>query len=259
MKAFFIISILLSTTIAAAAKPVDTVQVKSGDLDMKALQTGSYNYMLYSKASKQSPAQGVILVKINVEATAYHNRPAVIVTQQWERDTVYHSAYSVFDAKDFSTILHDSFWKRLGYSMKFDFEAKTVEFTDKGAKGGIPDSVKTIAKKDFDDSFKSFNLNWHADLIIYQLLPYKENRTFMINYYDPGFGKAEKVAYSVTGSDVLTTLKGEKADCWILEHTDVYGTERFWIAKKTKEVLMEEDKGPKGNYRYKVKFGVSGI
>jgi hypothetical protein len=65
------------------------------------------------------------------------------------------------------------------------------------------------------------------------------------------------VLYSVTGSDVLTGSRGGKIDCWVLYHSEPAGTEKFWIAKKTKEVLKEEDSGPNG-YRYKVKFGISG-
>jgi len=259
MKLFFTLFSLLSLAATASiAKVTDTLQIKQGDLDMKALQTGSYSYILYTRKTKDSPAQRITLVKINVEAKPYNDKPAFFVTQEWDRDTIVHAASSVFDAKDFSTILHDTWWKSTGYSIKFDFEAKTVSFTERGIKGSIPDSVKLIAKKDFDQSFENYNLNWHADLLVYQVLPYKDGRTFVINYYDPGFGKAEKVNYSVTGSDFLVNNDGQKIDCWVLYHSDpgnIY--ERFWISKKTKEVLKEEDSSP-GGYRYKIKIGVGG-
>jgi len=257
MKSFYFLSFLSMLTIASVAKPIDTIQIKPGDLNMKALQTGSYSYIIYTKQTKDSPAQRLTLVKINVEPKQYHNKPAFIITQEWDRDTIYHTAYSVFDAKDFSTIVHNSWWKPLGYSMKFDFETKTVDFTRNGVKGEISDSIKLKATNDFNQSFENYNLNWHADLIIYQLLPYKDSRTFVINYYDPGFGKPEKVMYSVTESDVLIDGSGNKVDCWILSHSDNNGTERFWIAKKTKEVLKEEDSSTRG-FRYKIKFGISG-
>ncbi len=96
------------------ASPIDTINIKAGDLDMKALQTGSYRYILYNQQTKQSPAQRITLVKINVEAKQYHNKPAIFVSQQWDRDTIMHAASSIFNAKDFSTILHESWWKRLG-------------------------------------------------------------------------------------------------------------------------------------------------
>ena len=239
------------------AATIDTLNIKPADLDMKALQTGNYSYIIYTRQTKNSPAQRLTLVTISVTAQTYHNKPAFVVTQQWDRDTVYHSAYSVFDAKDFSTIVHNTWWKPLGYQMKFDFENKTVSFIKNGIAGEIPDSVKTAATNDFNQSFDAYNLNWHADLLVYQLLPYKEGRTFMINFYDPGFGKAEKVAYSVTGSDILIDSHGQRIECWVLNHTEAAGSETFWIAKKTKEVLKEEDAGKRG-YRYKIKFGISG-
>jgi hypothetical protein len=256
MKSIAILLISLTITTFAAARPTDTLEIKRGDLNMHALQLGKYSYILYTQKTKASPAQNIILVKIDAETVQYHGKPVITITQEWDRDTVLHSAYSIFNADDFSTILHDSYWKRLGYSMKFDFETKTAEFTDRGVKGGIPDSVKAIAANDFNQSFQSYNLNWHADLIVYQLLPYKANRTFIINYYDPGFGKAEKVAYTVTGNDFLTDTHGQKIECWVLNHNDTGNIyERFWISKKTNEVLKEEDSSPRG-LRYKVKIGV---
>ncbi len=233
MKSILILPVLLFIAITSVvAKNADTIRVTPQNIQIKNLETGNYSYILYTKKNKESPAQNITLVKINVEALTYHNRPAF-------------------------SVKHDTWWKRLGYSTKFDFEAKTADFTKNGLKGEIPDSVKSSAIKDFKQSFEKYNLNWHADLIVYQLLPYKENRTFIINYYDPGFGKAEEVPYSVTGSDVLISNSGEKIDCWVLAHTDTNGTERFWIAKKNNEVLKEEDEGARG-YRYKIKLGISG-
>jgi hypothetical protein len=125
---------------------------------------------------------------------------------------------TVLDAKDFSTLLHDTYWKRLGYSQKFDFVAKKVYFD-----GNVPDADKAKTAQDFNESFSKYNLNWHSDLIILTLLPYKENRTFKINFFDPGFGKAQEAVYTVKGGDVLTNASGEKVDCWILEHRPTPG------------------------------------
>lgn len=234
----------------------DTLHIKPGDLEMKYLETGSYDYVIYYRQTKQSPAQRLTLVKITVKADTYKDKPVFIATQVWERDTIVHQAYTVFSRSDLSTFLHNTWWKSLGYEMQFDFENKTVSFRPNGLKGDVPDSIKTSVTKDFLASTDAYNLNWHADLLVYQVLPYKEGRTFMINYLDPGFGKAEQVAYSVTGSDVLTDSYGRQIDCWVLNHSEPAGTETFWIAKKTHEVLKEEDKGAK-TYRYKVKLGIA--
>jgi len=261
MRSILTFTAFLTLSIAAMAKPADTLKVQPGDIDMKALQKGEYSYIIYNKKSKDGPAMRMTLVKISVAPQMYHNKPAIIIKQEWDRDTVVHAAYSVFDAKDFSTIEHETWWKPLGYSMKFDFESKKVTYKHDDPSKNVPDSVIQKGTNDFNGSFVKYNLNWHADLIVYQLLPYKDNRTFIINYYDPGFGKAEEVAYTVTGSDVLSGRDGERTDCWVLyftnkDHPGAY--ERFWISKKTKEVLKEED-FYNGAYRYKVKLGIGGF
>jgi hypothetical protein len=240
---------------SAGAQKGDTLRVQPADLDIKGLQTGDYSYLIIRQKTKDGPAAGMILVKMTVERKTYHEKPAIIVSQQWDRDSIIHKAYTVFDAADFSTLFHDTYWKRLGYALIFDFE--TRRFDSRNVDRAVPDSAKMACTEEFAASFGKYNLNWHDDLIIYSMLPYKENRTFLIHYYDPGFGKPLDVPYTVTGSDWLTDRGGKKIDCWVLEHGDENGTERFWISKKAREVLKEEDHG-NGGYRYKLKLGVSG-
>ena len=72
----------------------------------------------------------MILAKMSVERTTYHSRYwRSSVRQQWDfRDSVVHRAYTVFDAATFATLLHDTYWRALGYSMVFDFDAKKFCF-----------------------------------------------------------------------------------------------------------------------------------
>jgi len=259
MKLILILPCLLLSTFISSAKQSDTIYVKPENLQMNSLRTGDYSYIVFNKKTKDSPARRIVLIRFNVEKKLYHDKPAIFITQQWDLDTVVHSSSSVFDAKTFATIVHDTYWQRLGYSMKFDFDEKKVEFKNTTPNNGVPDSVRTKSIADFNDSFNKYNLNWHEDLIVYTLLPYNDKRTFMINYYDPGFSKAEEVAYTVTGSALLTGGNGEKIECWVLNYIDkAYpgSYERFWISKKTKEVLKEEDFF-NHTYRYKLKIGVS--
>lgn len=262
MKLLLIIC-LSALSIPAIAKTVDTIRVEPGTLELKNLQSGDISYLQFGKKTKDGPATRVSLIKFNVARTEYQGKPAIAVKQQWEMDTVVHKCYTVFDAENFSTLLHDTYWKRLGYTIKLDFETRQVVYTSVNNKSNAPDSVKSAALKDFNDSFKKFNLNWHADVLIYSLLPYKESRVFIINYYDPGFEKSTEVAYTVTGSDFLTGGNGEKIDCWVLNnYTDNNapdkGYERFWISKKTHEVLkLENDFGGGRGFRYKLKLGIA--
>src|ERR1700757_4283426 len=101
----------------------DTLRVRASDLNIKDLQTGDYSYLIVRQKAKDSPAMSLILAKMSVERISYHNRPAMAVRQQWDRDSVVHRAYTVFDGSTFATLLHDTYWRALGYSMVFDFEA----------------------------------------------------------------------------------------------------------------------------------------
>src|SRR6202012_1803719 len=120
--------------------------------------------------------------------------------QEWDADTITHKCTTFFDNKTFATLMHETYWKRLGYTMRFDFQQKTLDFKNTGS---ADSTTQKNAAKDFYASFSSYNLNWHADMIIYSLLPYKDGRTFAISYYDPGFGPVEKVLYTVIRSDEL--------------------------------------------------------
>ena len=252
----FSLVVLSMSAFAEMHEKGDTLHVRPSDLNIKGLQTGDYSYLIVRQKALDSPAASMIIAKMNVTRETYHNKPAIIVRQQWDRDSMIHKAYTVFDANDFSTLLHDTYWRGYGFALIFDFETK--KFDSRPVQRSIPDSIRHNCEEEFAGSFGAYNLNWHDDLVIYSMLPYKENRTFMINYYDPGFGKPVEVPYTVTGSGLLTDREGSSVDCWMLEHTDENGTEKFWISKKTREVLKEEDHGKNWGYRFKYKLGVAG-
>lgn len=227
--------------------------IKPEHLAIKELKKGKLTYIVYNKKSKGSPAERIVLVKIDVKPIDHHGEPAFSISQQWDRDTVTHTALTQLRASDFSTISHRSFWKRLGYTSDFDFETRKVSF-----EGKVADSIKTKIISDFNYSFGKYNLNWHSDLLIFPLLPYQENRVFKINFYDPGFGSAQEVLYTVGKSESLINSAGEKIECWTLINnlvTPVTGYQKFWISKKTREILKEEDSF-NGQFRYKLKFTV---
>ena len=255
LKTFLFFTLTISTT-ASFAQKKDTIIITADNLKKAEIKYGRVTYVVYNKKTKNSPADGIYLAKINIKPVLYNNKNAVSIEQEWDRgDTVIHSAHTVLNKAGFSTLLHETYWKRQSYSTKFDFETKEVSF-----KGPVADSVKSKVIQDFNESFDHYNLNWHSDLIIFTLLPYKENRVFKINFFDPGFGKASEEIYSVTGSDMLNGPSGKETDCWILEIKipSINGYQKFWVDKKRTEVLKEED-FYNNTYRYKLKLAVSEI
>jgi len=250
MKTLFLL--LQLTAFAAFSQKGDTIAVGPETLRLNNINYGNHWYAIYFKKTKMAPANQMMLAKINVERKIQNEKSVIVVTQQWDRDTVIHSAVTRFDPKTFSTLTHDTYWKRRDYTGKFDFVNKQASI-----EGKIADSLKTKAISDFNDSFARYNLNWHSDLVIFPLLPFKENRVFKINFYDPGSSKSKDVYYKVEGSEQLLSANG-KTDCWVLviRHDKPASSQKFWISKKSNEILKEEDEFG-GQYRYKLKLAVA--
>ncbi|MDB5231648.1 MAG: hypothetical protein JWN76_2453 [Chitinophagaceae bacterium] len=250
MKIVLSLILLCGLKFPAFAQKVDTLFVNPSNLVLNQLQNGNYCYLVFNKKSLNSPAERLTLVKMKIEKGIYENKPVYFINQKWEADTIVHSAFTILDAKTFATVQHNTWWKRLGYTMQFNFVSKKILF-----EGILSDSAKQKITGDFLASFSAYNLNWHSDLVVFSVLPYAANRTFIINYYDPGFGSSEKVEYTVTGTESIMDHSGLPVDCWILTYnlTQSPGYQKFWISKRTKEILKEEDFS-RGSYRYKIKL-----
>src|SRR3984957_10303629 len=139
--------IFLFAAYAARAQKGDTIHVQPADLNIKGLQTGNYTYLIVRQKAKDSPATSMILAKMSVQREMYHNKPAIIVRQQWDRDSIVHKAYTVFDARDFSTLLHDTYWRGYGFALIFDFETK--KFDSRTVQRAIPDSIRRACEEEF--------------------------------------------------------------------------------------------------------------
>lgn len=186
------------------AQQRDTLVVGPQNLLLSYLPYGKSTYLVYYQ-QPQKAAEKMVLVKINVTSQRNNGLQVVAIDQQWDADTVVHSTHTLLNLNNLSTLQHHFFWRRLGYSASYDFTNKEISY-----EGTVADSVRKKAKADFLESFEVYNLNWHSDLVLFPLLPYRDNRTFRINFFDPGFGKMRTVFYSVTGTDVLMRSSGEK-------------------------------------------------
>lgn len=229
----------------------DTIVINAKNLKINNLQFGKSTFLIYAKKGKDKPAQNQTLVEINVSKQIHDGLNAVAIEQTWyEKDTILHTAFTLLKESDLSTIQHNFWWKRNGQKLSFDFEKKTSNF-----EGKITETQKEKLTKDFNIATESgYFLNWHSDLTFFPLLPFKENTVFKIPFYDPGFGIPKFEIYEVIKSETI-----EGIDCWVLEYAlpkNMKGYQRFWIAKKAREVIKEEDNF-NGMYRYKLKMMVS--
>ncbi|MET0463115.1 MAG: hypothetical protein ABW007_08170 [Chitinophagaceae bacterium] len=234
----------------------DTVKITSAMVNTEVLKKGTNRYLVYFKLGKDSTRSNFNIWTRSVDRITYEGRKAIAITQEWEDNTkIIHKVYSVCDEKTFAPLFQKSEWPGRTYST-FDFLKK---------EGYIKDTLLTSAdtarsKKQpylaFQKALNEYVLNWHLDLEVFPILPYKDGRTFLINFYDPGFTAPEFQAYTVTGSGKLPGYDNQEVDCWLLMHTSPNNKEVFWISKKTKEVLkLEQQFGER--YRFKVKLAYS--
>ncbi|MFY7899318.1 MAG: hypothetical protein ACOVNY_03965 [Chitinophagaceae bacterium] len=236
----------------------DTIQISPQQIKTNVLIEGTHSYLVYFKMAKDAPRTQAQFWTRTISKTTHNGKDAIEVNQVWEdKDSIMHSVKSVCDAKTFQTFTHDSWWKQRG-TTSVDFENKTIAVNNKTI---TPDDTSRMAKRllqCFQSAQNEYHLNWHLDLEVFPILPYKQGVTFIIPFYDPGTTATfTKVAYTVTGSAELTGYNQQKIDCWLLSHESKGNKELFWISKKTKEVLKLEQEINGKIYRYKIKLGFS--
>lgn len=234
----------------------DTIVIDASKVTTEVLIPGTHRYLVYFKMGKDSSRKMYQLWSRTIEFADYNGKAAISVKQEWEdNDTIIHTAKTILDRKTFATYYHENWWKGRGTST-FDFMNKLassdgVSLTDK------KDSLSIRQLKAFDAATTQYFLNWHLDLEVFPVLPYKEGVTFKINFYDPGNPAPRYEVYSVIGSGTLTGYNNQKIECWLLKHGNLpRNQEILYISKQTKEVLkLEQEFG--GRFRYKIKLGYS--
>lgn len=227
----------------------DTIKINARDLISKEIALGKSNYIMYGKKDKSSNASNLTFVEMNVEKYTYQNIAAYKITQKWfEKDTVVHTSESILSQKDLKSLYYKSWWKRNSQIIEINFLNKSSKLT------GSDENFNKKAQESMHIALtQNTFLNWHCDLVLFGLLPFKEGVTFQINLLNPGFSAPTKEYYKVLGSEKI-----EGIDCWILnfELPSNMGYQRFWISKSEKIVIKEEDSF-RGAYRFKLKTKVA--
>jgi hypothetical protein len=239
-----------------AAPCQDTVRVTPGMIKTAYLKPRTDRYLVYFKNGEDSTRIRYQLWTRKIEQVDYNGKRRIAVSQSWEdNDTVFHKAYSVCDEKTFAPLFHETWWRKRG-SLKFDFLQRTATYLDTLMTDNESSPGKRNMYNAFRKSLDQYVLNWHLDLEVFSLLPYKENTTFLINFYDPGFPEPRYEAYTVVGSSKLKGYGSKELDCWLLRYGSGADTETFWIEETTHEVLKLEEQS-RGRFRYKIKLAFS--
>jgi hypothetical protein len=249
-------AIIIAYCVSAQSKS-DTILIDADKVNTKVLKPSTNRYLVYFKMGKDSARSRAQFWTRKIEYANYNGKEAIAITQEWEdRDTIVHKVRSVCDKKTFAPLYHWGWWRR-GATGEFDFVNKTASLN------GIPltDTDTARSRKAPWDAFKvalnQYTLNWHPDLEVFPILPYKAGKAFLISFYDPGNPAPRNEAYTVSGSAQLGGYNNQKIDCWLLMHESRGLKEIFWISKKTKDVLKLEQEIGKERWRYKIKLGFS--
>lgn len=242
--------------LSASASAQDTLKITADLVNTDVLKKGTSRYLVYFKMGKDSSRTNYQLWSRSIDYIDYQGKKAIAITQEWEDNSkVIHKVYSVCDEKTFAPFFQQSEW--VGRTnTTFDFLNRKGYIKDTLLTAGDTARAKKQPYLAFQQALDQYVLNWHLDLETFPILPYKDGRTFMINFYDPGFTAPEFQAYTVTGSGKISGYDNQEIDCWLLTHTSPNNKEVFWISKKTKEVLkLEQQFGER--YRYKIKLAYS--
>jgi hypothetical protein len=108
---------------------------------------------------------------------------------------------------------------------------------------------------DFGTASGQYFLNWHYDLEIFSMLPYKLGRIMQIPFYEPGFAPNKSITYTVENQfQTIRTSSSKKIKCWVLNYKSPQGIlQRYWISTETYEIIKLEENN-NGQLRFKVKL-----
>jgi hypothetical protein len=260
IKFLYLVAFIFIPGMTQAQTKSDTISIDANRINTSFLQPSTNRYLVYFKMGKDSARKNVAFWTRNIEHSTYKGRDAIQIAQSWEdKEGLLHTVTSTCDKKTFAPLHQQSWWRQSGKS-EFDFINKTASL--KGLSLTDADTARNRrgAWNAFKVACNQYVLNWHLDLEVFSLLPFKEGKTFLIPFYDPGSPPPSSEAYTVVGSANLEGYDHQKIECWLLSHSSKGNKELFWISKKTKEVLkLEQEIAMKTGtmYRYKIKLGFS--
>lgn len=242
----------------ASAQTNDTIVITPKDVNTKVLKEGEHRYLVYFRMSPGATRTNTNFWTRKIERTNTNGRPTITIRQQWEdKDSIMHTTVSVCDAVTMQPITHESWWKGRG-TAEVDYEKRSLKLNGQEVSASDTSKRNIASLNAFKSTEGRFSLNWHLDLEVFPTMPFKKGRVFLIPFYDPGVPLAlDNVAYTVTGSETITGYDDKKIDCWILMHETKGNKEKFYISKKTKEVLKLEQEVNGKLWRFKIKLPFS--
>ncbi len=261
MRSFFPFLILCLLHYPLFSQKTDTVRISAKDINTSVLHDGTHRYLVYFQRGKGSPRSMTEFWSRDISRKEYNGKMAIEVIQTWEsRDTIIHTTKSFCDATTLRPFYHEFWWNSNRMNPKpsatvVNFETNSVAVDGKELSDTVADPRQKKVFAFFKGAQDQYLLNWHLDLEVFPTLPYKEGRTFIVPFYDPGTGSGlTNAIYTVTGSSFLDGTDNQKIDCWVLKLEEKGNKEIFYVSKKTREVLKLVQEINGSLYRYKLKL-----
>ncbi|BFG70636.1 hypothetical protein KACHI17_15170 [Sediminibacterium sp. KACHI17] len=253
MKYFSRLFLLVLLCTNGLAQKADTIIVGPKDIDTKKIRLGKHYWINYSSNGKDSIKRNLISWEMVIEPVLYQQQSAFSIRQfVTGRDTVMMFTHTICDGRTFATRQHKSS-SNFSSSLDMDFDQKTYSINGKSITSEDTARSNQIRWRRFDSSASKYALNWNIDLAILPMLSYKANRTFLINFFEPGAAPFLQ-AYTVIGTGFLISYDQKETECWVLQRKSSFSLQTFYVSKKTGDVLKMEEEF-RGTKRYKVKVG----
>ena len=232
----------------AAYGQTDTIRLKDKRLNTSVLKPALNQYLVYFQDPNNNTSLAFSFWMRDIRLQERNGEKVFVISQHWfgADSARYRTVYSINKAADFAPVYHA---ERHGKKLT------AYNWYDDRIAGA--DSIAENLQKDFKLAFKQPNFNWNLDIETFEMLPLAEGKTFAINFYDAGLDPPAYVNYKVIGNEVIATMNNEEVDCWKLfteaDYKGKHYSETYWISKKDREFLKEED-AYTGGFRYKIKM-----
>ena len=214
------------------------------------LRPGARTYLVSSMKGGRHIAQSVWRREVKFEA-GDDGRPRLRISQHWDGvgdPAGFIDRESLFETETFRPSLHTRIstakdGKRYVEGFRFGPRAVT-------ALPGLADNMHP----DFSVASDEAMYNFETDMEMLQTLPWARGYAVSIPFFHPAPGSVPaRYLWSVIAEEALAGPDGRAIDCWVVGCDYNAGGEptRFWLAKKTQQLVKMEGKGTDGAIRRK--------
>ena len=232
MKNKTVALLLLFLTISIHAfTQVDTITINTENLKIEKIKPKTNTYLVYIE-KPDGAMLDIAIWERKISFSKLNHKEVIVIDQQWKNQEIAktRTIKSVVNSKDFQPIYHYS-KNGKGAIEAYSFLKNTIVGTD---------SIQNNTKKGFSVNNTSKTLNWELDLETYQMLPYKLNTAFKINFYHPGSKNMQPdfYTYNVVREEKIKVANDNSVACWVLKiDHNAKSSATYWIDKKTGETV----------------------